>query len=301
MNSPYLTDKAEKVTTEAPVKVPVKAPVKEEENIFLPKPAKILHALPMAKSEKCFRLSFEDGTSMGHQPGQIVEASLFGYGEIPLGIASSPTREGYFELVIRKTGRVSNALWNLNEGETMYIRGPLGKGFPVEEFKGHDVLIIAGGIGLCPTRSMIEYIEDRREEFGRFILFFGARTPKDQLFMDCIARWREEKEWIEYHETVDQADADWKGNVGVITTLFSKTSISKDTRVIICGPPVMYKFVIKELKKLSIPDSHIYVDLERRMKCGVGKCGHCQINDLYVCTDGPVFKFASIKNLEEAF
>ncbi|MEW5804459.1 MAG: FAD/NAD(P)-binding protein [bacterium] len=291
MDYPYLTDKEEKV----------KEAVQGEENIFLPKVAKILHVQPMAKTEKHFRLAFQDGTPMAHQPGQIVEASIFGFGEIPLGIASTPTREDHFDVVIRKTGRVSGALWDLNQGDAMYIRGPLGKGFPVEEFKGHDVLIVAGGIGLCPTRSMIEYIEDRREEFGRFILFFGARSPKEQLFLDDLERWRKEKEWIEYHETVDQAGGDWNGNVGVITTLFGKTDISKDTRVIICGPPVMYKFVIKELKKLSIPDSHIYVDLERRMKCGVGKCGHCQINGLYVCTDGPVFNFARIKNLEEAF
>ncbi|MEW6378948.1 MAG: FAD/NAD(P)-binding protein [bacterium] len=294
MSHPYYTDdKEDKLITEEAVR--------EGENIFLPKPARILQVQPMARTEKQFRLAFTDGTSIAHQPGQIVEASLFGFGEIPLGIASSPTREGYFDLVIRKAGRVSTALWNLNEGDTMYIRGPLGTGFPVEEFKGHNVLIVAGGIGLCPTRSMIEYIEDRREEFGRFVLFFGARSPKDQLFLDDLARWRDGSEWIEYHETVDQGSPDWKGNVGVITTLFAQTSISEDYRVIICGPPIMYKFVIKELQKLAVPDSHIYVDLERRMKCGVGKCGHCQINGLYVCTDGPVFNYARIKNLEEAF
>ncbi|MCL6583707.1 MAG: FAD/NAD(P)-binding protein [bacterium] len=296
MNHPYsyADDREEKLIT-------TEGAEREEENIFLPKPARVLQAQPMGRTEKYFRLAFSDGSSMGHQPGQIVEASLFGYGEIPLGIASSPTREGYFDLLIRKAGRVSTALWNLEIGDTMYIRGPLGKGFPVDEFKGHDVLIVAGGIGLCPTRSMIEYIEDRREEFGHFTLFFGARTPKDQLFPNDLARWREEIDWIEYHETVDQGSPEWKGNVGVITTLFAKTSISKGCRVIICGPPIMYKFVIKELKKLGIPDAHIYVDLERRMKCGVGKCGHCQINGLYVCTDGPVFNYARIKNLEEAF
>jgi sulfite reductase subunit B len=287
--------------TEQQKKIIIEEVLPEEKNIFMPKPAKILQVRTTGKTEKHFRLTFQDGAPMAHQPGQIVEASVFGYGEIPLGLASSPTKEDYFDLVIRKAGRVSTALWNLKSGDTMYIRGPLGKGFPVAEFKGHDVLIIAGGIGLCPTRSMIEYIEDRREEFGRFVLFFGARTPQDQLFADDLARWRKDGEWIEYHETVDQADSTWRGNVGVITSLFAKTTISSDCRVIICGPPIMYKFVIKELNKIAISDDHIYVDLERRMKCGVGKCGHCQINNLYVCTDGPVFNFARIKNLKEAF
>jgi sulfhydrogenase subunit gamma (sulfur reductase) len=272
----------------------------EKENIFLPKPATVIQSHFMTKSEKFFRLMFPDDLLILHQPGQIVEASIFGYGEIPLGIASSPTRAPYFDLVVRKVGRVSGALWNLNQGDTIYIRGPLGNGFPTEKFQGRHVLIVAGGIGLCPTRSMIEYIQDHRQEFGRFILFFGARTPKDQLFEEELALWRK-SEWIEYHETVDQGDEGWKGNIGVITTLFTKTHIPKDSMVIICGPPIMYKFVIKELSKIGLPQSHIYVDLERRMKCGIGKCGHCQINHLYVCTDGPVFNYSQIKDLEEVF
>jgi NAD(P)H-flavin reductase len=176
----------------------------------------------------------------------------------------------------------------------------LGNGFPVEEFKGNDVLIVAGGIGLCPTRSMIKYILDKREDFKRFLLFFGTKTPADQLFQEDLEDWRI-ADGMEYLEIVDNADGDWKGKVGVITQLFKDIeTLSPDTKVIICGPPVMYKFVIKELEAFNIPLENIYVDLERRMKCGVGKCGHCQINDTYVCIDGPVFKFSDIKELEEA-
>ena len=131
-------------------------------------------------------------------------------------------------------------------------------------------------------------------------MFFGAKSPSEQLFLDDLANWRKSDD-VEYYETVDKPNSDWKGNVGVITTLFKMAEITPDTRVVVCGPPIMYKFVVKELTQRGIPHNNIYVDLERRMKCGVGKCGHCQINDKYVCYDGPVFSFDQIQNLEEAF
>jgi NAD(P)H-flavin reductase len=140
---------------------------------------------------------------------------------------------------------------------------------------------------------------DRRSEFKKFTLFYGAKDPSQQLFLSDLANWRKSND-VDYYETVDKGDEKWTGNVGVITTLFKKTQISPDTRAVICGPPVMFKFVIAELDKVGIPRSNVYVDLERRMKCGVGKCGHCQINDKYVCVDGPVFSYADIEHLEEA-
>jgi sulfhydrogenase subunit gamma (sulfur reductase) len=273
------------------------------DNIFLPKEAEIVSAKKMTASETHFALKLKNGEAMNYEPGQILEVGLFGYGEIPLGFASSPTqteKTGTFDIVIREVGKVSKALCALGEGDTMTVRGPLGKGFPVSEFQGSDVLIVAGGIGLCPTRSMIKYIIDKRDEFNRFLLFFGARTPADQLFLDDLEEWRL-SDGVEYLETVDQANDNWKGKVGVITTLFDDVeNLSPDTKVIICGPPIMYKFVIKSLQAFNIPEENVYVDLERRMKCGVGKCGHCQINDKYVCMDGPVFRFSDIKDLEEA-
>ncbi len=241
-----------------------------------------------------------DGQPMEYEPGQIVELSLFGYGEIPLGYASSPTRKNTFDLVVRAVGRVSNAVTSLKEGDSVYIRGPLGNGFDLAKLRGHDVLIVAGGIGLCPTRSLIEYILDRRDEFKRFILFYGAREPKLQLFTDDLAEWREFN-GVEFFETVDHGDDTWSGNVGVITTLFPQVQLSPETRAVICGPPIFYRFVIRELDMIGIPRDNVFVDLERRMKCGVGKCGHCQINDKYVCVDGPVFSFADVQGLEEAF
>ncbi len=269
------------------------------ENLFLPREAKIIHTSQPTASEKHFTLQLADGEGLEYQPGQILEVGVMGYGEIPIGLASSPTRKGSFDIVVRTVGRVSTAINSRNVGDSLMIRGPLGHGFDVEALRGNDVLIVAGGIGLCPTRSLIQYIMDTREDFGRFVLFYGARDPLQLLFTEDRVEWRASKV-IEYHETVDRADVHWTGNVGVIPTLFRKTHISPDTRVVICGPPVMFRYVIAELDALGVSRENIFVDLERRMKCGVGKCGHCQINDKYCCIDGPVFTFAEIQALEEA-
>jgi sulfhydrogenase subunit gamma (sulfur reductase) len=272
----------------------------EVENIFLPREATILRTEQVTATEKHFTLKMNDGRPMEFEPGQIVELSLFGYGEIPIGFASSPTRKNTFDLVVRSVGRVSGAVNKLAKGQSVYVRGPLGHGFDLTQLRGRDVLIVAGGIGLCPTRSLIQYILDRRDEFKRFVLFYGTRQPSLQLFHEDLAKWRKAKD-VEYYETVDEGDPSWKGNVGVITTLFPKVELSPETRAVICGPPVFYRFVVRELDQIGIPRENIFVDMERRMKCGVGKCGHCQINDKYVCVDGPVFSFAEVQDLEEAF
>ena len=269
------------------------------DNIFLPREAKIIHVSQPTASEKHFTLQMADGKGMDYVPGQILEVGVMGYGEIPIGFASTPTRTGSFDIVVRTVGRVSTAINSKGVGDSLLVRGPLGHGFDIEALKGNDILIVAGGIGLCPTRSLIQYIEDRREDFGRFVLFYGARDPLQLLFTEDRMVWRASGD-VEYHETVDRADASWTGNVGVIPTLFKKVHIDPATRVVICGPPVMFRYVIAELDKLGVERANIYVDLERRMKCGVGKCGHCQINDKYCCIDGPVFTMAEVEELEEA-
>jgi NAD(P)H-flavin reductase len=272
----------------------------EYEDIFMPKEAVVVKVSDATPAEKHFVLKWADGSPCEFQPGQFLEASLFGFGEIPLGYATSPTRPDTFELIIRAVGRVSTALCALKEGDTMLIRGPLGQGFPIDELKNNNVLIVAGGLGLAPTRSLIQYILDKKDEFKKFTLFYGARNPEEQLFVDDLKAWTASDK-INFFETVDKANDVWTGKVGVCTAIFPEAAITADTKVIICGPPVMYKFVIMELDKIGVPHENIFVDLERRMKCGVGKCGHCQINDKLVCYDGPVFKYSEIENLEEAF
>ena len=274
--------------------------VQHNDNISLPREANILHIKVTTELERHFTLKYADGSKMIFEPGQFLQVSLFGYGEIPIGLASSPTREKSFDIVVRTVGRVSTAINQLKAGDSVYIRGPYGNGFKLQKLRNHPVLIVAGGVGVCPTRSLIQYIMERREEFENFTLFYGSRDPSRQLFLEDLKQWRSNDK-IDYFETVDKADKNWSGSVGVITELFKKTTISADSRVIICGPPIMFKFVIEELDKIGIPAEHIFVDLERRVKCAIGKCGHCQINDKTVCLDGPVFALSEILDLEEAF
>ncbi len=273
---------------------------RDEGSIYLPQLARIVRTEQLTAMEKLFEIQLSGARELGHQPGQFVEVSLFGIGEAPISISSSPTRKGSFELAVRAVGNVTRALHRLEAGATVGIRGPFGKGFPVEGMKGKDILFVAGGIGLVPLRSLINYVLDRREDFGRMIVFFGAKTPAEQLFSGELAKWRVSGD-MEYLETVDRADESWRGNIGVITTLFPKITVNPlRTVAVIVGPPVMYRFAILEAQVKGIPYDQIIVSLERRMKCGVGKCGHCQMGDIYVCQEGPVFTYATIKDLKEA-
>ncbi len=271
------------------------------DSIYVPSPAKIVKVRPLTALEKVFTVELPHGQSLGHRPGQFVQVSLLGIGEAPISISSSPSRSnGTFELCVRKVGDVTSALHNLGEGATIGLRGPFGNGFPLEKFKGKDILIAAGGLSLAPVRSVINQIFDQRGLYGRFTILYGAKTPGDLLFKDELEAWSERDD-VELHVTVDRGDAEWKGNVGVITTLFPKISVDpRNTVAITEGPPIMYKFVLMELLSKGIPEGEIWLSLERRMKCGVGKCGHCQINNLYCCVNGPSFTYAQLKGVEEA-
>ncbi len=272
-----------------------------EDELFLPVQARIIKIEPQTALEKLFTIELPDGLTLGHRPGQFVEVSVLGVGEAPISISSSPSRSnGKFELCVRKVGDVTNAIHNLQVGDYLGIRGPFGRGFPYEKFRGKDVLFAPGGLGLAPLRSLINQVVDERAMFGRVIILYGARNPSELLFKDELAAWAERSD-IELHVTVDHGDESWKGNVGVITTLFRRVSLNpRNTISAICGPPVMYRFVLMELAGKGISEGNIYLSLERRMKCGVGKCGHCQINNVYACQSGPVFPYSEIKGLEEA-
>jgi sulfite reductase subunit B len=273
-----------------------------QKDIYLPQPASVLETRSVTELENYFRFSLDSGEAFDYMPGQFAEVSVPGIGEAPISISSSPTREdGAFEMVVRRVGNVSSAMHNLAAGDKVGIRGPFGTTFPVEEeLKGNDVLFIAGGIGLVPLRSAIQYVLDNRDDYGRVIILYGSKTPAERLFVRELLDWQE-REDVEYLDTVDRADERWQGNTGVITTLMPKISVDPETtRAVVCGPPVMYKFVLLELFEMEVPHQNIFVSLERHMKCGVGKCGHCQINGVYVCQDGPVFNYAVIEGFEEA-
>ena len=271
-----------------------------ETSIYVPHPAELIRVTSIAEREKLFEFRLKDGKELSHRPGQFVELSIFGIGEAPISISSSPTKKGSFELAVRNVGNVTNALHSMDTGTTVGIRGSFGNGFPVDNLKGKDILIVAGGIGLFPLRSLINYVLDNRKEFGRLIVLSGSRTPQERMFARELGNWQK-REDMELLETVDKRDQSWMGNVGVVTTLFPKVDIDpENTFAITVGPPVMYKFVVAACQKKGIADEQIIMSLERRMKCGVGKCGHCQINGVYVCQEGPVFTYAQIKKLEEA-
>lgn len=269
-------------------------------SLYLPRMAEIVQVERLTEKEKLFTLRLEKGQALGQHPGQFVEVSVLGVGEAPISVSSSPTRNGTFELCVRAVGDVTNALHRMRPGDWVGIRGPFGHGFPVEKMRGKDLLFAAGGLGLAPLRSLIQFVLDERESFGRVIILYGARNPSELLFTDELAEWAQRRD-VEFHLTVDRADATWTGHVGVITTLFPGVVVNpRSTVAVTCGPPIMYRFVLIELLAKGIPENQIYLSLERRMKCGVGKCGHCQINGVYCCQEGPVFSYAQIKGLKEA-
>ena len=274
--------------------------VHPDPRLYAPRPARLVRVEELTPAEKVFSFALEDGSDLDHRPGQFVEVSILGIGEAPISLSSSPTDRGGFELAVRNVGNVTGALHRLEEGAVVGIRGPYGNGFPIESLEWKDLLLIAGGIGLFPIRSLVRYVLDRRDAFGRVVLLYGARSPADRVFASEVATWRESAD-IEFHETVDRGDDTWNGNVGVITTLIPGIEIAPArTMSVVVGPPIMYRFVIGELKKKGLADEQILVSLERRMKCGVGKCGHCQINGIYACQDGPVFTLDELRSLREA-
>ncbi len=267
---------------------------------YQPALATIVKIEDQTAMEKLFVIRPNSGKPLGHEPGQFVEVSVFGVGECPLSISSAPNKKPDFELCVRRAGNVTGALHDLKVGEVIGIRGPYGTHFPVEELKGKDLLFVAGGLGIVPLRSSMNYVLERRKDYGRIIIMFGARTPADRLFKEELASLGKRPD-VEYLETVDVGDNSWKGNIGVITTLFPKFTIDPEkTYALMVGPPVMYRFAIAAAKAKGLADDHIIVSLERKMKCGLGKCGHCQMGPIYVCQEGPVFNYVAIKDLEEA-
>ena len=272
------------------------------ESIYLPRAATIKNIRRFTKLETLFDMALDDNLPLGHKPGQFVEVSVMGIGEAPISISSPPTQKETFELCVRAVGNVTNAIHRLKVGDKVGIRGPFGNGFDTEFLKGKDILFICGGLGSVPLRSLINYVFEHRADYGKIMILYGCKSAHELLFTDEVKAWCKRSD-SECYLTVDKVleGEHWECNVGVITTLIPKVNFNPDTTyAVICGPPIMYRFVIKSLKERKIPDDHIIVSLERRMKCGVGKCGHCQINGIYTCKDGPVFNYNEIKNLPEA-
>lgn len=268
---------------------------------YVPRSATLVSKKTLSELVTLFEFSQDNGRPLAHKPGQFIEVSIFGVGEAPFSVSSAPTPDNQnFEIAVRRIGSVTAALHALKVGDKVGVRGPYGTSFPIAKFVGQDVVFIAGGLGLIPLRSLLNYILKHRDEYGRVVVLVGTRNPKERIFVDQLAELSKRRD-VEVLETVDTGDASWKGNVGMITTLLPKiTVVPESTYVAMIGPPIMYRFVLKGCQDMGLRPQQIYVSLERRMKCGLGKCGHCQINGINCCIDGPVFCYTDIQGLEEA-
>ncbi|MBN1126741.1 MAG: FAD/NAD(P)-binding protein [Sedimentisphaerales bacterium] len=270
-----------------------------QKDIYLPELATIRKKQKFTRLEMYYHVELDSEKELGHKAGQFVEVSIAGIGEAPISISSSPTQTG-FELVVRNAGSVTNAIHNLDTGAKIGIRGPFGKGYPVDELKGKNIVFICGGLGLAPQRSFINYVLDNRDQYDDVEILLGTKCFEDRFYVDEITKWAQRSD-VNFVETLDVGCDQWKGNVGVVTTIIPKvkTDLSK-AHVLVCGPPIMYKFVLMSLAEAKVPKENIFVNLERRMKCGVGKCGHCQMNNQYVCQSGPVYRFSELGHVPEA-
>jgi len=269
-------------------------------DVLLPDVASLTGLCDETPDTRTFRLRFRDlnrGQGFHFLPGQFIELSVFGYGEAPFCIASSPTRPEALEMTVRRTGQLTDALHQLGEGDEVGLRGPFGNGFNLEEAQGKDLLFVAGGIGLPPLRSLIWNVLDQRSRFGKVTILYGARTPTDLVYKRELGEWGKRSD-VEFFVTVDTAQPGWTGTVGVVPTLFSKVTLHPDsTLAYVCGPPIMIEVVIKDLLARGFRQDSIISTLERMMQCGIGKCNHCAIGHRYVCRDGPVFNYGQIKEL----
>lgn len=275
-------------------------------NIYQPQLVTVVDLVDETPDTRTLRLEFADPEVRGSfefRAGQFGEYSVFGAGESTFCIASPPTRRGYIECSFKTVGKVTAALREVNVGETIGFRGPYGNWFPVDEWKGKDIVFIAGGIGLAPVRCVIWNVLDRREEFGDVTIVYGARSVADLVYKRELQEWAARSD-VRMVTTVDPGGQtqEWQGKVGYVTPIVKETApAARNAVAVLCGPPIVVKLTLPVLAELGFADTAIYTTLENRMKCGLGKCGRCNIGPVYVCKDGPVFTAAQLKTLPAEF
>jgi len=274
------------------------------ENPYMFKRVRIVDIEDLAPNHRMFTLKFVDPVEVENFdfiPGQFIMLTIPKAGEIPLSICSSPTRKGFIQITVRKTGRKTKYLYTLKEGDLLGIRGPYGNGFPMDLMKGHNVVIIAGGLGLAPLRSVLWYVLDNREDYKEVYLLYGTRSYELVLYKEELQRLRKRRDiktFFALDKFSSEEDKKWADFEGYLPSLISRVEVDpSDTYVTVCGPPIAYKFIGAELIKNGYHESKIFVSLERKMECGIGKCGHCQVGYKLTCVDGPVFPLWDTKNL----
>ena len=252
---------------------------------------------------KTFRVNAPGGGKcFEHMPGQCAMLSIPGVGEAMFSITSSPTNTEYMEFSIKKCGCLTQWLHAMDVGQQITIRGPYGRHFPVEsELKGKNLLFVAGGIGLAPLRSVINYVRDNRKDYGKIMIVYGSRSKEDLVdYHEILDEWMAD-EGVEVKLTIDRPQDDWDGHVGFVPNYVKELEPDLDYNVLMCGPPIMIKFTLAGLKELGFKETQVYTTMELRMKCGVGKCGRCNIGNKYVCKDGPVFRFDELDQLPNEY
>jgi len=278
------------------------------QNPYVPYPV-VIHKITVeneARDIKTFELVFrntEDREKFDFRCGQFAELSVLGAGESPIGIASSPMDKEFVQFTVKRMGVVTTALHNLEEGDTIGVRGPYGNGFPMDLLEGSNVVVVAGGFAFTTLRSLINYIlhSENRKRFGKLTVIYGARSPGELIYKYDLEAWGKRKD-VELHVTVDAGDEGWTGLVGYVPTILKEAApSSKDAYAVVCGPPIMIKFSLPVLKDLDFPSARVINSLEMRMKCGLGMCGRCNIGDKYVCKDGPVFTLEQLQTMPNEY
>lgn len=260
------------------------------ENIYLPKASKIISITPHTDIDYTFRMEFTGDV----KPGQFFEVSIPKYGEAPISVCE--IGECYIDLTIRRVGVVTDVIHTFFPGDTLFMRGPYGNGFDVNIYKGKEVIVAAGGTGLAPVKGIVDYFSVHRDEVKNLDLLVGFKSPDDILFKESLKKWSES---VNVTVTVDKAEEGYTGNVGLITTYIKDLKIEnvEEAQVVAVGPPIMIKFTIAEFLKRGIKEENVWVSYERKMCCGLGKCGHCKMDDTYICLEGPVFNYTKAKHL----
>ncbi len=270
-----------------------------QDNVYLPHIAIIEKVIDETPGVRTFHFNFKDEKlrkAFSFESGQFGEYSVFGIGEAPFCISSTPTRHDHLEFAVQQVGRVTNALHRLGVGAEIGFRGPYGNSFPLDFLQGKNLVFVGGGIGLAPLRSLIWNVLDNRDKYKKIDIIYGARSPADLCFQYDLESWNKDKT-VKMVTTVDRGDDTWTGRVGLVPKVLEQAAPSaKDAVAIVCGPPIMIRFTFPALEKLGFTPEQMITTLEKRMKCGIGKCGRCNIGNIYVCRDGPVFSYAQIKN-----
>jgi NAD(P)H-flavin reductase len=268
-------------------------------NVYLPHIAVIEKIIDETPGVRTFHFNFKDEKlreEFTFESGQFGEYSVFGIGEAPFCISSSPTRRNHLEFALQRVGKVTNALHRLGVGAEIGFRGPYGNSFPLDFLQDKNLVFVGGGIGLAPLRSLIWNVIDNRDKYENIGIIYGARSPADLCFKYDLDAWSKDKT-IRMVTTVDRGDASWKGRVGLVPKVLEEVAPSASNAVaIVCGPPIMIRFTFPVLERLGFTPEQMITTLEKRMKCGIGKCGRCNIGNIYVCRDGPVFTYAQIKS-----